>query len=151
MLNKAKKSPYTAIVWMLLSCMIHIVLFRSKVNLDIQIWQRLLYLILAVCLTLPLHELLHFAMMKVFGAHNVQIKVMKSPMGFPTLGTVAQAQFTKRQNVVIYLAPFVVLTLLLDVIFLFCTKIELVFLIVSICNCVGAFYDIIDSLIAMNG
>lgn len=149
MLNKIKTSPYASIVWLLFSCVVHIVLFKSKVNVDNQIWHRILTMMIALCLTFSMHELLHYVVMKMFGKGNVKIKIMKSPIGLPTLGTVAQGEFQKWQLVIIYLAPFVVLTLLLDVIFLFCTKVEFIVFIVSLSNCAGAFYDIVESLIVI--
>lgn len=74
---------------------------------------------------------------------------MKSPLGLPTLGTVAQVTFTKGQYAIIYLAPFVGLTLLIDAALIFCTQVELIFYVVPLCNCAGCFYDIVDTLIAV--
>ena len=149
MLNKIKTNPLAFMIWIMLSCAVHIVLFRSKVNMDYEIWQRILTVILAIFFTLPIHELLHFVFMKVFHKGSVKIKLMKDPMGVPTLGTVTDGKFQKWQIVIIYLAPFVFLTLLIDAIFLFCYRIELIFFIVSLCNCAGCLYDIIDTLIAV--
>lgn len=42
------------------------------------------------------------------------------------------------------------LTLLIDVFLVFCAKAELIFFVVSACNCAGCFYDIVDALIAAN-
>ena len=79
------------------------------------------------------------------------IQIMNSPMGLPTLGTVAQGDFQKWQWVIIYLVPFVGLTVVLDVIFAFCIKVEFLLYIVSLCNCAGCFYDIVDALIVAKG
>ena len=98
---------------------------------------------------MPIHELLHFVFMKMFHKGSVKIKCMKDPMGVPTLGTVTDGKFQKWQIVIIYLAPFVFLTLLIDAIFLFFDRIELIFFVVSVCNCAGCLYDIIDTLIAV--
>lgn len=150
MLEKLKKNPAAYVIWLVLSCAIHIVLFGAKVSRDYQLWERIAALVLAVCITLPLHELLHFAFMKLFGkSAEVRISVMKSPWGLPTLATVAQATFTKWQYAIIYLAPFVGLTLLIDAALIFCAQVELIFLVVPLCNCAGCFYDIVDTLIAI--
>ena len=148
MLKKLKTNPFALILWIMISCLIHIVLFRAKVNPVDQIWQRILTTILAFSLTLLMHECLHFVFMKVFCKGKVRIIVAKGPLGFPTLGTVAQAEFQPWQTVLIYLAPFVFLTLLVDFILMFCVSIELFFFLVSICNCAGCFYDLVDALIA---
>lgn len=87
--------------------------------------------------------------MKLFGKSSVRICVMKSPLGLPTLGTVAQWMFNKWQSVIIYLSPFVWLTLLVDAALIFCQQAELIFLVVPICNCAGCFYDIVDTLTAV--
>ena len=147
MLNKIKTNPFAMIVWLVFSCAVHIVLFKSKVNSDYEIWQRILTMIIAVCFTFSIHELLHFVFMKMFCKGSVKIKIMKGPLGLPTLGTVAQGEFRKLQLVIIYLAPFVFLTLLFDIIFMFCARVELIFFVVSVCNSVGCFYDIVDVLI----
>lgn len=149
MLNKIKTNPLASVLWIMLSCAVHIVLFRAKVNFDYQLWQRVLMVPVAICLTLPIHELIHFVFMKMFCKGRVQIKIMKSPMGLPTLCTTSQAEFKKWQLVIIYLAPFVFLTLLIDVILMLCTEAPLIFFIVSVCNCAGCFYDIIDTLITV--
>lgn len=150
MLSKIKANPFAYILWIMLSCVAHIALFRSKVNSDYQIWQKIVTLFIALCFTLPTHELLHFVFMKLFCKGSVKIKIMNSPLGLPTLGTAAQGEFQKWQLVIIYLAPLVLLTLLMDVIFLFCAKVELFFFIVSVCNSAGCFYDIVDAFIAAN-
>lgn len=149
MLNKIKTDPFAFVIWIMLSCAVHIVLFRTKVNMDYEIWQRILTVLLAICFVLPIHELIHFVFMKMFHKGSVKIKIMKDPMGLPTLGTVTDGKFQKWQIVIIYLAPFVFLTLLTDAVFLFCDRIELIFFIVSVCNCAGCLYDIIDTLITV--
>ncbi len=149
MLNKIKTNPYASIIWLMFSCVIHIALFKSKIDSDYQLWQRILMLLAAICLTLPIHELIYFVFMKMFCKGSVKIKIMKDPIGLPTLGTVTDGKFQKWQIVIIYLAPFVFLTLLIDAIFLFCDRIELIFFVVSMCNCAGCFYDIIDVLITV--
>lgn len=150
MLEKLKKNPVAYAIWLAFSCTIHIVLFGAKVSSDYQVWERVASLLLAVCITLPLHEFLHFVFMKLFGkSAGVRICVMKSPLGLPTLGTVTQAKFTKWQYAIIYLAPFVGLTLLIDAALIFCTQVELIFFVIPLCNCAGCFYDIVDTLIAV--
>lgn len=148
-LKKIKTNPGAYIIWLALTCIVHIVLFGAKIRQDYQAWERIAVFLLAVCITLPLHELFHFVFMKLFGKSSVRICVMKSPLGLPTLGTVAQWTFNKWQSVIIYLSPFVWLTLLVDAALIFCQQAELIFLVVPICNCAGCFYDIVDTLTAV--
>ncbi len=146
MLNKNKS--VASIVWLMFSCVVHIVLFKSKVNIDYQVWQRILLMIIALGLVFSIHELLHFAFAKIFCKDWVKITIVKSPIGLPTIGVIAQGSFKKWQLIIFRLAPFVILTVILDVIFVFCTKVELMFFIVSLANCVGSFYDIVETLTA---
>lgn len=148
--NKIKTTPFFNIIWIVLICVIHILLFKSKVNIEYQIWQRILIALISVFCTFTIHELIHFLFFKAFGGSNVKIRIIKGPIGLPTLGTTAQADFKKWQLVIAYLAPFVFLTLLSDVAFIFCDKVELLFFVVSVCNCAGCFYDIVETLIVVN-
>ncbi len=149
MLSKIKSNPFACVIWLMVSFVIHIVLFKSKVNYDYQLWQRMLTAIVTICLTLPAHELIHFIFMKMFCNGRVSIKIIKSPIGLPTLATIAQGEFQKWQLVIMYLAPFVFMTLLFDVIFAFCTRVELIFYVIAVCNSAGCFYDVFDALIAV--
>lgn len=144
MLNRNK--VVASVVWLAVSCVVHIVLFQSKVNNDYQVWQRILLMIIALGLVFLLHELIHFAFAKVFCKDKVKITIVKSPIGMPTIGVITQGKFRKWQLVIFRFAPFVILTVVLDVIFAFCTKVELMFFIVSTANCVGSFYDIVETL-----
>jgi len=150
MLKKVRENPYAMIIGVILLSMIHIVLYKAKVDFDCKIWQRILVAIIAICFTLPMHEVIHFVFMKMFCKGDVKIKIIKDTLGIPTLATFAQRASKKWQRVIIYLAPFVCLTLLPDIIFVFCTKIELPFYIISICNSAGCFYDFIDALMTIN-
>jgi len=149
MLNKIKKNPYVCMAWVMLSTVVHIALFKTKVEVNYQIWQRILAMIIALGITFPLHELLHFAFAKIFCKGKVEIKMVKSPIGLPTIGVVAQGEFHKWKLVIFYLAPFMLLTVFFDVLFIFYNKVGLVFFIIPLCNSAGSFYDIIEAFIVM--
>lgn len=144
MLNKNKS--LNSIAWLIFSCVVHIVLFRSKVMIDYQVRQRILLMIIALGVVFPTHEFLHFLFAKVFCKGKVKITIVKSPIGLPTIGVITQGYLQKWQLFIFRLAPFVILTVVPDVIFLFCTRVELLFFIVSLANCVGSFYDIAETL-----
>ncbi|MBE5939808.1 MAG: DUF3267 domain-containing protein [Lachnospiraceae bacterium] len=145
-MEKIKANPFAIVIWVILSCVIHIILFKAKVDFDYKIWQRILITIIAIIFTLPTHELIHFVFMKMFFKGDVKIKIIKDSLGIPTLATLAQGEAKKRQRIIMYLAPLVFLTLLPDIIFGFCTKVHLLFYIVPICNSAGCFYDVVDAL-----
>lgn len=132
MLNKNKS--IASIVWLIFSCVVHIALFKSKVNFDYQIRQRILIMIIALGMVFLIHELLHFIFAKIFCKGKVKITIVKSPIGLPTIGVITQGSFQRWQLFVFRLAPFVILTVVLDVIFMFSTKVELIFYIVSLAN-----------------
>lgn len=96
-----------------------------------------------------MHELVHFVFLKIFSKGKVIIGFAKDGVGFPTLGTTCYSKITKWQKIVSLLAPFVFLTLLFDVAFVFCPKVELLFFVVSIGNSAGCYFDIIDALKAL--
>lgn len=146
MLNR--KKSFESIVWLIFSCVVHIVLFKSKVIIDYQVWQRILLMIIALGVVFPTHELIHFVFAKLFCKGKVKITIVKSPIGLPTIGVITQGNFQKWQLFIFRFAPFVILTVVLDVIFVFSTKVELFFFIVSLANCVGSFYDVVETLTA---
>lgn len=152
MLGRLRSNPYANVAWLLFCSVAHIVLFGAKVDTHLHLWQRLLSLITAVCITLPLHELIHYALMKLFSrGGSVRIRLAKSPVGLPTLVTVTEAAFRPWQMILIYLAPFVLMTLLPDLLFAFAGRIRQVFFLAAVCNAAGCFYDLFDALILVKG
>lgn len=150
MLDKARSSPYGMIVWICISSALHILFFKGNVNNDYPVIQRVLMVLIAFAFTLPMHELIHFVFAKIFCKGKVIIESVKDPIGFPTLRTSYQGEISNWQKTVISLAPFVFLTLLFDVAFVFCSKVELLFFIVSVSNSAGCYFDIIDALKALH-
>lgn len=146
MLDKARSSPYGMIVWICISSALHILFFKNNINNDYPVIQRVLMLFIAVTFTLPMHELIHFVFAKIFCKGKVIIESAKDPIGFPTLRTSYQGEIVHWQKIVVSLAPFIFLTLLFDVVFVFCSKVELLFFIVSVSNSAGCYFDIIDAL-----
>lgn len=148
MLDKARSSLYGMIGWICISSILHIFLFKSNVRNDYQVIQRVLMGFIAFAFTLPMHELFHFVFMKIFYKGKIMIEYAKDPIGFPTFRTrpISQDEIANWQKIVICLAPFVFLTVLFDVAFVFCSKAELVFFIVAVANSAGCYFDIIDAL-----
>lgn len=146
MLDKVRSSPYGMAVWICISSALHILIFKSNVNNDYSVIQRVLMVFIAFAFTLPMHELIHFVFARIFCKGKVIIEFAKDPIGFSTLRTSYQGDIVNWQKTVISLVPFVFLTLLFDVAFVFCSKVELLFFIVSVSNSAGCYFDIIDAL-----
>ena len=89
-MKQDKYTPIAVVLWVSVMCIVHIVLFRAKVNMDIPIVQRILLVIAAVMVTFPLHELIHFLFMKMFRMENTRIEKAKDPLGLPALRAVAE-------------------------------------------------------------
>lgn len=132
------------LAWTLLSCAVHILLFRGKVNMALAVWQRLLLVPIAILAVLFVHEGVHFVFMKLFGLGKVKLIFARDKLGIPTPGVLAQKQGTKRQEIIMRLAPFALLTLLPDILFAFCSGVHLLFFLMVMANCAGCFYDLLD-------
>lgn len=150
-LNQLKSNPLGQLVWIAIMCGLQLFLFKSKVHYDIAVWKRILLLIAAIIVSLPLHELIHFVFMKVFSKGNVKIEFAKDPLGIPGLRAVFFDDVTKIQKLIIFIAPLFFITIVLDILFLFCRTIELLFFIMAMCNAAGCYYDVIDAIITICG
>ena len=147
MLKKIKKNPFSIIVWLGIMVAIHFLLFIAKIDNDISLKIRIVSLFVAIIVILFGHEVIHFIFMRVFGCKNTKIEFAKDPIGIPGLRAIAYGEFKKWQLVIIFMAPFCLLTLLLDIILAFSEKIMLGLFIIAIGNSVGSFFDIIDTLL----
>ena len=74
-LKKLKTNPLGQIIWIAIMCGLHLLLFKSKVNYDIAAWKRILLLLLAILVSLPVHEFIHLVFMKVFSKGNAKIDI----------------------------------------------------------------------------
>lgn len=146
MLDQLKKNVCAASVWVLSSSLLHSFLLRSKVNEDYKNVRGVLTIIFVVLSTILVHELIHFAVSKIFGKGKSWICFVKTPLGLPTVGVMVNAHISKMEKILFYIMPFVILTVIPDVIFLFCSKVHYTFFFLAICNSAGCYYDIIDTL-----
>lgn len=148
MLEKIRSNQIFNYLWVLITCLFHIGIFRTKVDYDYAAWFKLVIFLVTVAVTLAVHELIHFVLMKLFCKGTVKIQFGKDPAGFPGLRTVSEGEMKKWQRIIVYLAPFVILTVALDIAFAYMPRINLVIYIVAIGNSAGSFFDIMDALIA---
>ena len=147
-LEKIKTSPAAQLIWIALMASIHIIIYKSKIE-TVAIWVRLIYVILAIVITLPLHELCHYVFLMIFSKGKAKIGFGIDPAGLPGLKTSVNGVLTWRQKVIGFLAPLVFITIIPDIIFMFSENIYLFFFIMSMCNVAGCYYDVIDSVITI--
>lgn len=144
MIKKPNARAAAYAVWTAVTCALHIVLFRAKVMMDFSVLQRMLTAALAIVCSLFVHEGIHFVFMKLFFQGKVRLVFARDVLGIPTPGVQAEGHATKGQKIIMWLAPFLFLTVLPDVIFAFSPGIHLFFFIVAIGNCAGCYYDVMD-------
>lgn len=143
-MKQENRNTVGAVLWLALSCVLHIVLFRSKLDMSIPVIRRLLYVVLAVVFTLPLHELIHCVFMKMTGMKSVRIEFARDPLGIPSLRASAQGEIRGKKRILVFLAPFILLTLVPDILFLLHERIPFLFFIMALCNAAGCCFDVAD-------
>ena len=146
-----KTNPLGQIIWIAIMCGLHLLLFKTRVNYDIAVWKRIFLLIVAIIVSLPVHELIHFVFMKLFSKENAKIEFAKDPLGIPSLRAILHDKVTKVQQFIIFIAPLFFITIVLDIIFIFCGQIEFLIFIIAMCNSAGCYYDVIDAAITICG
>ena len=145
-MKQDKHTLIAVILWFSIMCIVHIVLFRAKVNLDIPIIQRILFVPAAALVTLPLHELIHFLFMKIFHMEDARIERAADPLGLPSLRATAKGEIPKWKRLIIFLAPLFILTIIPDIFFCFTDHVELIFVIIAMCNAAGCCFDFLAVL-----
>ncbi len=145
-MKQDKDTPIAVILWFSIMCIVHIVLFRAKVNMDIPIIQRILFVLVAIMVTFPLHELIHFLFMKMFRMEDARIEKAKDPLGLPSLRAIAKGEISKWKRRIIFLAPFIIMTIIPDIIFYFTDHVALIFVIIAMCNAAGCCFDFLAAL-----
>ena len=78
---RKKASP--AVVLIILFFFAHIAIFSEKVNMCISVKERLLLALLVIIFLLPIHEFIHYILMKFFGLKNIKIEIARDPLLFP--------------------------------------------------------------------
>lgn len=147
-LEKLKASLPAQIVWIALMAGIHIIIYKSKIG-TVAIWVRIIYVILALVVTLPLHELCHYVFWTIFSKGKAKIEMGIDPAGVPGLKTSVHAALTRTQKLVGFIAPLLFLTIIPDIIFMFSDNVCLFFFIMAMFNAAGCYYDVIDSVITI--
>lgn len=143
-MKQPNKNKVGALLWLVFSCTIHIILFREKLDMGTPISQRLLTVILAIAVTLPLHELIHGMLMKLFGMKRVRIEFAKDPSGVPSVRAIGQGEVPGWKRTVIFLTPLVLLTLLPDILMCLNERAPFLLFVVAMCNSAGCYFDLME-------
>ena len=91
-----------------------------------------------------LHEIIHCIFMKLFGLRGARIEIAKDPLGLPSLRAVAQGEVWGWKQIVIFLAPFMLLTVVPDLLFFLSDKVHFLFFIIAMCNAAGCCFDVAE-------
>lgn len=91
------------------------------------------------------HELIHASAMKMFNKGEVKVKFIKMKVGGFGLVTILNGELKKWQQFIIYILPFIILTVIPSVIII---EWKCVFLyLIAIINCAGSYFDLLDAIL----
>lgn len=145
-MRQEKMNSTASLVLIALSCILHVVIFRGKVDMNHSVIYRILSALLAIVIVLPIHELIHWISMRFFGRKDARIEIARDPLGLPSLRTIAGGKIENWKNNIILLAPFFLLTVIPDVIFLYSDRIAFVLFIAAVGNSAGCCFDLLAVL-----
>lgn len=133
-------------VLIVIACVVHILIFKGKVNLNLPVSFRILYAFLTLVVVLPVHELLHFLCMKLLELKDVKIECARDPMGFPSLRTIGKGELPRWKKNITLMAPLLVLTIIPDAVMLITGNVPFLFFCMVMENAAGCCFDIADVL-----
>ena len=70
-MRQEKMNSTASLVLIALSCILHVVIFRGKVDMNHSVICRILSALLAIVIVLPIHELIHWISMRFFGRKEI--------------------------------------------------------------------------------
>lgn len=112
---------------------------------EVSLFQRIFEAIVALILTLFVHELIHASAMKLFSKGEVKIKLIKMKAGGFGFTTILQGNLEKWQKFIMLILPFVILTVLTTILFI--KGDYLFFYLVAVINCAGSYFDLLDAIL----
>ncbi|MBQ4434891.1 MAG: DUF3267 domain-containing protein, partial [Clostridia bacterium] len=83
---------------------------------------------------------------KMFRMENARIEKARDPLGLPALRAVAEGEIPKWKRRIIFLAPFIIMTVIPDMIFCLADHAALIFVIIAMCNAAGCCFDVLAAL-----
>lgn len=147
-IKKLRNSNVGMIIWILISfAILHFTIGNACIGVSIS--RRIVTAIVAVVITVPSHELIHAIAMKLFskGKVTIKLKPIKLKVGGFGFMTVSQGDMKKSQRFIVYILPFIVLTVLPTFIIFILGRYYLFFYFLVICNCAGAYFDLLDAIL----
>lgn len=143
-LQKLRSNSLCALCWVIITCGFYILIFGRYFKEAYSIRERAVFVILSLILVLAGHELVHALFATFFAPGKVKITTGKDPLGLWSLRTVFPSSLNKCQRLITCLAPFAVLTITPTIaLFLGANSIFLFFL--AMLNCIGSYFDLIDT------
>ncbi len=140
-----KQNSIGLVVWIFLSFFL-IKFLIGNVG-EIPVLKRLFLAVAAIVFVLPTHELLHAFVMMVFSKEKVTIQPAKMPSGFWGIKTSQQGHLKSWQALIMYLFPFLLLTIIPVFMMVILKKVHFFPFIVAIGNCAGAYFDLLDTIL----
>lgn len=148
-LTKLRTNPIVLAIWVVLICGIYIFLWGANIKSQYSGRERLIWVILAIVLTLIIHELVHAFTASILCKCKIDISVRQSPMGFPSLVTSFPSDAKRWKKMVIYFMPILVLTIVPTIVLALGYE-HILILFVAMLNLIGAYYDVFDICILLS-
>lgn len=146
-IKKLRNSNVGMLIWIFISFVALYFIIGNECIKGVTLPRKIITAIVAVVITMPFHELIHAIAMKLFSKGRVAIKPCKLKAGGFGFATVLQGNLKKWQWVIVYILPFVVLTLFPTFIICILGRYCLFFYFVAISNCAGAYIDLLDVIL----
>ena len=144
MKNGLRNNSCLAVLWILISSFLHVFLFRAKVSESFRNVQGVVIIIVTIACTLIVHEVIHWCAARLLGLKKTKIMPGKSPLGFPTLLTVFYEKSVKWKWIIIFVMPFIVLSMIPDILFLFSERIAYPLFFMVVGNSAGCYFDLVE-------
>ena len=143
-LERIKANPLMLSIWTFASIAIHVLLFKSKLDTGQSLPVRIAMALAAAVITLMIHELIHFIFATALCKSKPTIRISKDRFGFPAPVTFFDSEADRWKKEVIWMMPFLILTVATDVYMFAAEGVPLFLLIIAAANCAGSYFDIFD-------
>lgn len=148
-IKKLRNSNIGLIIWIFISIVVlYFTIGNESIN-GVSLPRRIVTVIAAIVITIPSHEIIHAIAMKLFSKGKVTIKLKPIKLNVGGFGfmTVLQGTLKKWQTFIVYISPFLVLTMLPVSIICILGRYSFFFYLVAVANCAGAYFDFLDAIL----
>lgn len=148
-IKKLRNSNVGMIIWIFISIVVLYFMIGNESIKGVSLPRRIVTVIVAVVITIPSHEIIHAIVMKLFskGKVTIKLKPIKLKVGGFGFRTVLQGDLKKWQKFIMFISPFLVLTVLPASIICLLGRYSLFFYFVAVANFAGAYFDILDAIL----